>query len=254
MANTIPFFSKSSPCNAAEALFADALDGILSPADQAFFDQHLAACPRCPEAFTQASRGAEWLALLKSPAPEPPADLVARIISQTSEATAAAEQPHLAPVIAFPPQRSRFTQFVRAMHEPRLAMTAAMAFFSISLTLNLTGARLNDIHASSLSPNALRRSYYEANSSAIRFYDNLKFVRALESRVDDIRQSSEYFHPSDSNSKPEQPSQQPDQNPDQKNNADPNGSSRRTPYQSRPTFQTVSLSKSPRSTQKGGLA
>jgi len=244
MANTIPFFSKSSPCNAAEALFADALDGILSPADQAFFDQHLAACPRCPDAFTNASRGAEWLALLKAPAPEPPADMVARIIAQTSAA------PQLAPVIPFPPQRSRFTRFVRAMHEPRFAMTAAMAFFSISLTLNLTGARLNDIRASSLTPTALRRSYYQANSSAVRFYDNLKFVRALESRVDDLRQSNEYFHPTDPESKPENQNQPANENKP----ADPKGSSQRTPVNTRTTFQTAALSRTTRTIQKGGLA
>ena len=42
-------------------------------------------------------------------------------------------------------QRPGFMGRVRRFAEPRLLMTAAMAFFSIALTLNLTGVRLTDL-------------------------------------------------------------------------------------------------------------
>ena len=44
--------------------------------------------------------------------------------------------------------------FGHTMLQPRLAMTAAMAFFSIALTMNLTGVRLSQLHASDLNPRA----------------------------------------------------------------------------------------------------
>jgi hypothetical protein len=225
---------QNAECVVCEELFADALDRMLSPADQAFFDRHLGGCAVCSNGFEQAQRGAAWLSMLKSPQPEPPADLVARILSQTSGVQAAfdVDRNRLAPVIPFTPRpagRSRFAHFVRVMHEPRLAMTAAMAFFSIALTLNLTGIRLDRIRAASFSPNNLKRSYYEANASAVRYYDNLKVVRVLESRVEDIRQAREDAPESrPAESKPAEPKTKPDA-PKSKKDVPPGSSLRETP-------------------------
>jgi hypothetical protein len=66
-------------------------------------------------------------------------------------------------------------------------MTAAMAFFSIALTLNLAGIRLDQLHARDLNPTHVKQTYYEASAEAVRYYDNLRVVRVLESRVDDLR-------------------------------------------------------------------
>ena len=190
-------------CAACEEMIADALDGILSAADQAFFDLHLTGCVSCMEAYSQAKRGAAWLDLLKSSRPEPSGALMERILAQTVGQPAqtfdhpAEFIPEIAPlplnVLPFVPRPapvSRFTRFTRLAMEPRLAMTAAMAFFSIALTMNLTGVRLDQLHASDLKPSNLKRSYFETNASVVRYYDNLRVVRVLESRVDDIRQST----------------------------------------------------------------
>jgi hypothetical protein len=63
-----------------------------------------------------------------------------------------------------------------------------MAFFSVALTLNLTGVRLNEVHASALKPQNLRRSFFALEASAVRSYDNLRMVHVLESRVDALRE------------------------------------------------------------------
>jgi hypothetical protein len=223
-------------CVACEELFADALDTLLSPADQLFFDQHLRTCAGCSESFGQAQRGAAWLELLKTSWPEPSADLVERILAKTS----GAELPLAAPVITgipalptnvipFTPRPvSRLTLFTRLAMEPRLAMTAAMAFFSIALTLNLLGVRLDQIKAANFSPTNLKQTYFQANATAVRYYDNLKVVRVLESRVDDIRQSNAIdalpTQPQPE-AKPE-PQAQPDQKPAPRQET-PHGSSRR---------------------------
>jgi hypothetical protein len=73
------------------------------------------------------------------------------------------------------------------MLQPRLAMTAAMAFFSIALTMNLTGVRLSQLRASDLKPSSILRSCYEAKAKVVRYSDNLRVVYELESRVLRIR-------------------------------------------------------------------
>jgi hypothetical protein len=74
-------------------------------------------------------------------------------------------------------------------------MTAAMAFFSIALTLNLTGIKLSEIRASDLTPSRLRatatRTYYSTNEQVMKYYENLRLVYEMEARVRELRRSTE---------------------------------------------------------------
>jgi hypothetical protein len=70
-------------------------------------------------------------------------------------------------------------------------MTAAMAFFSIALTLDLTGVRLQDLRASDLKPSSLSRDYHTANARVVRYYEGLRVVYELESRVHDLQSVSD---------------------------------------------------------------
>ncbi len=63
-------------CGQCEAMLADALDGTLSPADQALFDLHVAHCGPCAQLLADARRGAAWLEMLRDPRPEPPPALL----------------------------------------------------------------------------------------------------------------------------------------------------------------------------------
>ena len=99
--------------------------------------------------------------------------------------------------------------FRQTVLRPRMAMTAAMAFFSISLTLNLMGVRLADLKASDLKPSSLRRSFYEANAHVVRNLDNLRVVYEVEARVRDLRRASE---PDDSSGTGDASGSDPSQN------------------------------------------
>lgn len=226
-------------CVACEELFADALDNLLSPADQIFFDEHLRTCASCSESYAQAQRGAAWLEILKQSRPEPSSTLVQRILAETSgeqigdTALLVAEIsafPNVLPFVSRPAPRptSGFTRFTRLAMEPRFAMTAAMAFFSIALTLNLLGVRLDQIKAANFSAMSLKQTYFQANATAVRYYDNLKVVRVLESRVDDIRQSNaDDTLPARPQPEPKPETQpRPDSKPDPQQQT-PHGSSRR---------------------------
>jgi hypothetical protein len=92
-------------------------------------------------------------------------------------------------------QQPGFLARLRYGVQPRLLMTAAMAFFSIALTLNLTGVRLSDLRLADLRPRAMR-SYMErqltmASVPIVRYYDHLRFVYEVESRVRELRGENE---------------------------------------------------------------
>jgi hypothetical protein len=74
-----------------------------------------------------------------------------------------------------------------AIFQPRLAMTAAMAFFSLALTLNLLGVRLSDVRAANFTPSALRRTVADTRASVSRTFQNNPMVYRVESRVSELR-------------------------------------------------------------------
>jgi hypothetical protein len=244
----------SGHCAQCEAMLADALDGTLSAAEQELFDVHMACCTPCSQMLADARRGVAWLEMLRTPKPEPPAALLERILAQTSGAAAVQVVPQhgfngatigqpqffggtaMAPgysipaapasgnVLPFPGRiaaRLRASSFGQIALQPRLAMTAAMAFFSIALTLDLTGVRLQDLRASDLRPSSLRRAYTDKKARVVQYYEGLRVVYELESRVHDLQNASDSdmavgTQSTPQSTTPSQPkSQPPSANPDQ---------------------------------------
>jgi hypothetical protein len=191
----------SSPaCGQWETLLPDALDGLLTPADEATFREHMAVCPACTALFEESRKGREWLEFL-APEPEVPAGLVEKILAQTGpghEAAMPLGAPMPMPAGGVPVelltakwQKPGFMGFVRRFAEPRLMMTGATAFFSIALTLNMLGVRVTSLRLSDLRPTAMRafmeRQLTMASVPIIRYYDHLRFVYEVESRVRELR-------------------------------------------------------------------
>lgn len=203
-----PGASDGGHCAQCEAMLADVLDGTLSAEDQALFDVHIAICGPCSDMLADAQRGAAWLEMLRDPRPEPPAELLERILAQTSGTAVGAST---APVVSAEnvlvpnpgvrgvvvPFRQRFAEgfrksfFCNGLLQPRLAMTAAMAFFSIALTMNLTGVRLAELRPGDLKPSSIKQGFYSANARVVRYYEGLRVVYELESRVHDLESDSD---------------------------------------------------------------
>jgi Putative zinc-finger len=189
---------KPAACEVCEAMLPDAVDGLLSAEEQRAFDAHVAGCVACAEELEGAQRGAAWLAMLKSQTPEAPAGLLTKILEGTTGAVAPIVAPAFAPVTPAAPSWAlsslvRKTMSVfrvdgsRMTFQPRLAMTAAMAFFSIALTMNLTGVRLNNLHASDFTPSGLWHNASDMSASATRSFQNMRVVYQVESRVSELR-------------------------------------------------------------------
>ncbi len=206
---------QENSCAVCEAMLPDAVDGTLSAAEQQAFDRHVATCVECARELAEAQRGAAWLAMLKGNAPQPPAALLEKILAETTGAALKA------PVAATPPMhdealhgwathsgavpghsggfgarlaaaRLKLAQTfsfdaASSIFQPRMAMTAAMAFFSLALTLNLMGVRLGDLRAANFTPAAIRRTVADASASVSRTFANNPTVYKVESRVSELR-------------------------------------------------------------------
>ena len=188
----------SPACGQWETLLADALDGLLRPEDEATFSSHMASCAACTAMFEEAQQGRQWLEFL-SPEPEVPEGLLDKILAQTGPGhTSEYKLATAGNVVSMPIpawQKPGMMGRIRRFAEPRLLMTAAMAFFSIALTLNMTGVRLTDFRLSNLRPSAVRsfmeRRLTMASTPIIRYYDHLRLVYEVESRVKEMRRNSQ---------------------------------------------------------------
>ncbi len=92
-------------------------------------------------------------------------------------------------------QRPSVVLLRKTVIEPRMALVADMAFLSISRTLNLDGVKLTSFRASDLEPQAMRRAvtrqYAQANARVVHYYENLRIVYEVESRVHQLRQAAD---------------------------------------------------------------
>ncbi len=221
---------RSLSCADAELLFTGNADNTLHAADQAALDAHLSTCPACTDALAQARRGKAWLAMLldSDVHPEPPAGMVENILALTggqplgTKSTIAPATPRKPAPWASVNLAAVSGGMRRAgLFEPRLMLTAAMAFFSISLTLNVMGIHLYDLQPTHLR-RTVTRTYFTANAHVVRYYENLRIVYELQSRLSELRHAAETT-PAPANNKPAQPSNGQPQSTNPNSNSPGNG-------------------------------
>ena len=184
------FIPSSPACGQWETFLADALDGLLRPEDEATFTAHMAVCPACTALYEEARQGPRMAGVSFARAGgagrAARQDSGARRVRDRRRATALATGGRQCVSDARPAwQRPGFMGHVRRFAEPRLMMTAAMAFFSIALTLNLTGVRLSSCAWPTCGParcaRFMERRLTMASTPIIRYYDHLRLVYEVQS-------------------------------------------------------------------------
>jgi hypothetical protein len=166
-------------CNDFEALLSEALDQKLAGAKLESFQGHIRVCPMCGPLFAEVEAGQRWLKALEEV--EPPSSMVRDILLVTTG---------VRPSWWEKLTTTFFAPIVAAARQPRFAMSFGMAFFSLSLALNVSGVRLSGLRQLDLRPSAIKRSYYETSGKVQRYYDNIRFVYEIESRVREFKRAT----------------------------------------------------------------
>jgi len=208
-------------CTEFETLLSDALDQMLTGAKLESFQSHRRVCPTCGPMFAEAEAGQRWLKSLQEVTP--PANLVHSILASTTGVdtarlrtapSAALSRPSLLEKI--PAWADTFlSPVLGVMRQPRFAMSFGMAFFSLSIAMSVAGVKPSDLKQVDLRPSALKRTYYTTTAKVVKYYENIRFVYEIESRVREFkrvttpaepapRREKEKNHKNDTSGQPEQ--------------------------------------------------
>ncbi len=177
-------------CAEFDALLNEALDATLTGARLESFQAHARICAVCGPLFAEADAGRRWLKSLAEV--EPPAHLAHNILLATTgyeSKRAVVSQPAgnswTDAITAW--VRPIFAPALSMSRQPRFAMSFGMAFFSLSISLSLAGVKVSDVRHVDLRPNAIKRTYYETAGRAVKYYENIRFVYEIESRVREFK-------------------------------------------------------------------
>jgi len=176
-------------CVEFEAWLAEALDATLPGSTLAAFEAHQQACPACAAMYREAAAGMHWLNGLEDV--EPPRHLVHNILAQTiGSVPEASAQAAPAGEGWFAKLKARVAPVFAPVMTPRFAMSFGMAFFSITMLANIAGFRVGDLKHVDLSAKGLQKTYYSTEARVVRYYENIRLVYEIESRVRDLRRAA----------------------------------------------------------------
>jgi hypothetical protein len=170
-------------------------DGQLSPARKESFEAHRRVCGICGPLFADVQAGQRWLRSLE--AVEPPVHLVHNILTATSgvvstRTLAATRDGRTTPLSERMRERwdSFFSPVAAFVRQPRFVMSFGMIFFSFSLALSAAGVKAKDMANVSLRPSALRHTYNDAQIKVVKYYDNIRFVYEIESKLRELKRAN----------------------------------------------------------------
>ena len=205
-------------CNEFDGLLTDALDGVLTGAQLDRFQAHSRTCSACGPLFAEVTAGRNWLKDLTEV--EPPVSLVNNILASTT----GVDSQRLRVNVSTQQHRVSWIERAQAwlsgtmqpvwgtVRQPRFAMSFGMAFFSLSVALSVLGVKPADLRSVSLRPSAVRHAYYNTQARVVRYYENIRFVYEVESRVRELKRTvapaeaapAKKDHKNDTTQQPEQ--------------------------------------------------
>ena len=170
-------------CAEFEILLADYLDSTMTEQQRSAVEQHSAACAGCREFLADATSG---LAFLKRAEPIlPPSELITRIAYQAPAGRV--KEPFEMEGVW-----SKLTSgWLQPMLRPRFAMGMAMTILSFAMLQRCAGVKVQNIQAADLNParvwDGAEDKVIRAKDRAVKYYQNIKFVYQIESRLKDLQ-------------------------------------------------------------------
>ncbi len=168
-------------CADLEILLCDYVDGTLRAEQRSAVEDHLAACGPCAELVRDAASAVTFMA--RAAGPEPPAELVTRILF---ELPAAQRAEHSVSKSAWKRFRARWLEPVL---QPRFAMGMAMTVLSFAMLGRFAGVEVRQLKPADLDPVkvwiALEDKTLRAWERGVKYYDSLRVVYEVQTRLKD---------------------------------------------------------------------
>jgi hypothetical protein len=180
-------------CSEFEALLAEALDDAIPAGARAAFDEHGKSCAVCGPLYAETWEGMLMIQGLAEL--EPPKNLVHNILAATSRKEATAEQIAEEAKLGWMERMRRSLKLqVGGLLHSRFAMSFAMAFFSLSITLTLAGVKINDVKNMAEHPSLLRKNvvlgYTSVEARVTSYYENLRLVYQVQAKVRELKKNA----------------------------------------------------------------
>ena len=180
-------------CSEFEALLADALDNAWAGTTRPAFDEHGRSCEVCGPMLAEALEGMVMVRGLAEL--EPPKNLVHNILAATSRKEATAEQIAEEAKLGWMERlRRSMSRQVGGLLHSRFAMSFAMAFFSLSITLTLAGVKITDVKNMVENPSLLRKNvvlgYTHVEAKVTSYYENLRLVYQVQAKVRELKKNA----------------------------------------------------------------
>jgi Putative zinc-finger len=218
-------------CQEFDSLLSDAVDGVLTGSQLNAFQAHARSCSACGPLLAEVTAGRNWLKDLTEV--EPPVSLVTNILASTT----GVDTQRLRANVSASHRSASWIERVQAwaseslqpiwgtVRQPRFAMSFGMAFFSLSVALSVLGVKPADLRSLSLRPAAIRHTYYNTQARVVRYYENIRFVYEVESRVRELKRTVEPAPPtgegaSEPKNEKKDPKNDTTQQPEQKQDRD----------------------------------
>ena len=180
-------------CSEFEALLAEALDNALADESRQGFEAHGKSCAVCGPLWTEALEGLKLMQSLEQV--EPPKNLLHNILAATSRKEATAEQIAEEAKLGWMERLSRSLKpGIGGLMHSRFAMSFAMAFFSLSITLTLAGVKVTDVKNMVEHPSLLRKNvvlgFTNVEAKVTSYYENLRLVYQVQAKVRELKKNT----------------------------------------------------------------
>ena len=186
-------FQNGLACNEFEALLAEALDETLAREVLQKFEAHGESCQVCGPLWAESREGMLLMRSLEEA--EPPKNLVHNILAVTTM-----KPESVVPAADAAPSGwlARMGRGVRpsfaGLLRSRFAMSFAMAFFSLSITLTVLGVKFSDVTAMVAHPSLLRKNivigFTQIEAKVTSYYENLRLVYEVQARVREMKKNT----------------------------------------------------------------
>ena len=166
-------------CAEFEIFLADYVDGTLHAAQKSALEVHSKECVACAELAVDVTGATAFME--RASAPEPPKELITRILFEMPRAT------RVAPKDRVKGMWGRVLGWFEPVLQPKFAMGMAMTILSFSMLGQFAGVQVRQLRAADLDPVRVWASIDSQTQRtwerAVKYYENLKLVYEVQTKL-----------------------------------------------------------------------